>query len=370
MYRSKKGGLNLPDTFYDELKETLQGVLIARKASVDSFLETVRGYIHRKKLEQNISHFKALIVNLLEILARLKINQIAIRDLKPDNVFVVSISPQSLPDPTSSNAYALGLIDFETSVNLGPRKPSEIKQPKLAGTPYYATPASIFENRFLIPVYQNLPFVYRLQDWYSTMAMVYEIVVGEHLFEETGRMLPKIVQIKQRNLKAGIHPNKIYTHVSRLFWKTAEAEFKQKVAEHRKYLDTIRPVLPGMVADMLADDSRMCIEMVKKTIDKRISTQQMFDGSESRNILYKASSAGIRKYRRKWAINQGKAPAGGKVRIRIVRFLEQLESDKSTLENLEGMHASLSRKPLKRSVSELLEVMFQLISGYLGQIPG
>ena len=366
----EKGGLNLPEPFYDELQKTLQGVLIARKASVDSFLETVRGYIHRKKLEQNISHFKALIINLLEILARLKNNQIAIRDLKPDNVFVVSITPQSLPDPASSNAYALGLIDFETSVNLDQREKSEIKQPKLAGTPYYATPASIFENRILIPVYQNLPLVYRLQDWYSTMAMLYEIVVGERLFEETGRMLPKIVQIKQKNLKAGIHPNKIYAHVSRLFWKTAEAEFRQKLEEHRNYLDTIRLVLPEMVANMLLDESRMCIDLVKKAIDKRIGTQRMFDGSESRNILYKASSAGIRKYRRKWAVNHGKVTSDGKVRNKIILFLEQLESDKTRLENLERLQNSLTQKPLKRSVSDLLESMFLLVSGCLGRIPG
>lgn len=365
----EKGGLNLPDTFYDELQERLQEVFISRKAAVDSFLETVRLYIHRKKLEQNISHFKGLIINLLEILARLKKHQVAIRDLKPENVFVVSISPQSLPDPASSNAYPLGLIDFETSVNLDPRQPSGIKQPMLAGTPYYATPASIFENRILIMVYQNLPLVYRLQDWYSTMAMLYEIVVGERLFEETGRMLPKIVQIKQKNLGAGIHPHRIYTHVSRLFWETAEAEFRQKVDEHRQYLDTIRPVLPGTVADMLVDESRMCIDLVKKAIEKRIGTQRMFDGSESRNILYKASSAGIRRYRRKWTLNHGEAPAGGKVRKRIIRFLKQLESEKATLENLERTLDSLTHMPLKRSVGDLLEIMFQLVSGCLVRIP-
>ena len=63
----------------------------------------------------------------------LKAKGIAIRDLKPDNIFVVGGDFLQ-----AANEFSLGLIDFETAVNFSV-KDDEISQPLLAGTPAYAT---------------------------------------------------------------------------------------------------------------------------------------------------------------------------------------------------------------------------------------
>ena len=118
---------------------------------------------------------------------------------------------------------------------------------------------------------------------------------------------------------------------------------------------------------MFLEEAKLCRDRIETIIRKGIDAQRLFDGRASREYLCGASTDGIKRYRLKWEQGRNVASVKEVVRTRIIRLLEQLEFDKMVLENLEKMQAPLASKPLKLSVFELLEVMFQLISGCLGR---
>ena len=110
------------------------------------------------------------------MLFHLKKKHTAIRDLKPDNMFLAGNSDNPDFFLTSPEQYKPGLIDLETSVNLG--ETETLQQPILAGTPHYATPSHIFENHVLKEVFNDLPRTLYLQDWFAAVGIIYTVVTG------------------------------------------------------------------------------------------------------------------------------------------------------------------------------------------------
>ncbi|MCK7507684.1 MAG: hypothetical protein MZV70_28985 [Desulfobacterales bacterium] len=109
-------------------------------------LGAIRSFAGACRLEQNRQIIAGIVTNLLDLLAWLSAKQVAMRDLKPDNLLVAG-DPQNYPAFLRSAAdYSLGFIDVETAVYFGKAEENKIKQPLLGGTPYYATPSHLFPN--------------------------------------------------------------------------------------------------------------------------------------------------------------------------------------------------------------------------------
>jgi len=363
----EKGGLNFPDLFFDELRAALKNVLNTHGKALHSFRKTIRAYLRNKQQGQNAKHLEGLITGLLELLTRLNTAQVAIRDLKPENIFLVSQSEQSSAVRAWENEYRLGLIDFETAVNLNPVQSTALSQPMLAGTPYYSTPAHIFENTILKNLYPDVKRILHMQDWYAVMAMLFEVVVGRRLFIKTGRTVPIIIRVKQEKTGVGVPPAKIYTLTSRFFWKTAREEFRQNVAARGKFLKVIRPGYTENTAKMLLDEARLSRKQIITVIRDRIDTQRQFISPADRQFLERASAIGTKGYRFKWLNSPEAATMAPAVQARIIHFLKQVESDKARLDNLQKAEDFLKPKPLKLSVLKLLEIMFEIISGSMSR---
>ena len=72
---------------------------------------------------------KYFFLNMLDLLAWLKIKKVAIRDLKPDNLLVAG-DPARFPEfLESASQYSIGLIDVETAVSYETAGEQEIDQP-------------------------------------------------------------------------------------------------------------------------------------------------------------------------------------------------------------------------------------------------
>lgn len=180
--------------FTDKLNELLKKIIIKNIDIVQSYRKTIKLHIYNTKFKQIKSWIEGLITNLVSLLAILRQRGIAIRDLKPDNVFVVgdlSINPHLLSSPEE---YSIGLIDFETSVNLRPEPGQKIAQPMLAGTPSYATPSHLFKNELLSQVYEDIARILHIQDWQAVNSMIFNVITGNRLTNETGRLIPGIAR--------------------------------------------------------------------------------------------------------------------------------------------------------------------------------
>jgi serine/threonine protein kinase len=175
---------------------------------------------------------------MIELLAWLFFKNVAIRDLKPDNMLVAG-DPSKYPQfLSSSNNFELGLIDVEIAVFMGAKNHS-IDQPKLGWTPFYATPSHMFVNKVLTILFDDIGDILKLQDWYAIVAMIYQAIIGEKLFESTAGVLVSLAKELPRYFA---DPDKMTVFAKKSsvkFWRNATYEFELKLKENEALLRAV-----------------------------------------------------------------------------------------------------------------------------------
>ena len=135
-----------------------------KKADINNFKKIVADYIRQQHFEASRPRFAGIINRILDLLYHLKIKNIAIRDLKPDNMLLISKQKNDAHLLSRPSEYSLGLIDLETAFDLSDRK-NGFKHPMLAGTACYATPSHIFEKSVLKIFFNDVSSILTIQDW-------------------------------------------------------------------------------------------------------------------------------------------------------------------------------------------------------------
>jgi serine/threonine protein kinase len=187
---------NLPPGFVQDQNRVGKEVLLRQKKDITAFINLIKSDIRKTAENRNREIAGGIIRNLVKLMYCLKRKRAAIRDMKPDNMFLVG----DTDDPdfliASADQYSLGLIDLETSVSV--EETEILQQPILAGTPSFATPSHLFENAVLMRVFQDVPRTFYLQDWFAAIGLIYHVVTGTTLFEKTGKLLPEVVRVRSK----------------------------------------------------------------------------------------------------------------------------------------------------------------------------
>jgi len=353
----EKSQENLSDIFIQNLNALLDDFVHQNTPLLSQYRHIVETHVHRKLFNQNISQLSGLAANILKLLAGLRKKGIAIRDLKPDNVFIVgdlSASPLFLAKP---DKYSIGLIDFETSVSLK----GTIDQPLLGGTPSYATPSHLFKNDVLLEVFGNLPHILHLQDWHAIVVMMYKTIIGERLFEQTNKLIPEIIRAAKKAAKNGESLTEVFKQGSGIFWKEAQKEFEERLTEHEEMLKAVKIPLPDEAREMLK------IEILEERADiaaimrQRIQSQKLFTSPKSREDLMKATYSVIAKVVSNWIRGVGVPSASPEIRARVIRFLRGLEDLKLKSEQKLSLIKALEHENAALSSHTLSEVMFNVV---------
>ncbi len=227
---------DLPDNFLSEVKILLQKLTSTEAELIATYRRLAKEYAQSRLFKRNKSKIEGIATNLLVLLDWLGENSVAMRDLKPDNLLVAG-DPENYPlFLSSAEDYSIGLIDLETAVDYNPPKNNPTEQPQLGGTPAYATPSHFFQNEILYALYQDLPLVLNMQDWYATTAIIYEAVTGRRLFGHTARQISELVRNLQQSIEKGRSLLDTYQQVSRTFWQSAVVEFKMKIKGDDRWL--------------------------------------------------------------------------------------------------------------------------------------
>lgn len=295
---------DLPEGLPEKLHELTDTLIAENRQSLDNLYKTVHARIQHKNFQTNRLRIKGLTVSVLELLYRLNQQQVAIRDLKPDNMYIdrqLDAAEHILADPTT---YGLGLIDLETAVgfNKGEKPP----QPLLAGTPPFATPSHVFPNPILRRLYpETLERIFYLQDWYAAVAIIFHIINGRVLFAKTGRLMPEIIRARRN---AGKDPDRLlrmYTNVSGKFWKTAIAEFIEKIKRYQTRTESVEISFPHHLKTFLAGSAYEEKHQLEADIRSRINRHSFLD--RRRDEILKASPRTLQKSIRE-KILQGRRP--------------------------------------------------------------
>ncbi len=217
-----------PDKFIIELNRLLKKSMQNNSTVVDVYRKIIKDYIYRSSFEQNKPQLEAVTANLLDILAWFREKRVSMRDLKPDNLFVAGDPARYPLFLKSAQEFSIGIIDVETAVDFEKSRYKKIKQPMLGGTPFYATPSHFIKNDVLIYKFKNLGKILHLQDWHATLILIYKVITGDLLFEQTARLFSEIRNLMVNANKPGGHQTDVFEEASRIFWHSAVSEFQGK----------------------------------------------------------------------------------------------------------------------------------------------
>lgn len=343
------------------LNEVIHQVMVKNQDVIDSYRATIRDYIRTVKFSQNKAKMAGIVTNITELIACLHQKGLSIRDLKPDNLFVVG-SPELNPFLfNSADSYSLGLIDFETAVLIKPKNYKQIEQPLRAGTPSYATPSHMFKNDILIEIFGDLPRILHLQDWYAAVGIIFNIVTGETLFEQTRKWLSKIKEITKNAIEAKKPPAFIVETSSKHFWGAAQNEFNKKTEANKNSLRSVEVALSDTFSGLVSKELEQVNVKLMRTLQKRIISQVIFNGDKNRQNLIKSSYNDIYRYRIKWEQGNNIPKTPPKTQEEIVRLLKDLEHLKALQRENELFIDIFTKIPVKIKVLDLMQTMFHVV---------
>lgn len=360
MYVSEKevreGESNVPPGFVPDLNELLKTVLEENKKYIGAYKKAIWKYIRKTVFFRYKPKISGIVTNIIDLLASLKERGVSIRDLKPDNLFVVG-------DPNlSAEECSLGLIDFETSVKFKPDKPGEaIEQPVLAGTPSYCTPSHLFKNDLLKSLFGNLPRNLYLQDWHAAVAMIYYVVTGYPLFEHTKKVLSKISAAARNALKKKHPMTGVFKKGSQIFWSRAVAEFYEKLNEHEDIIRSVEVFIPENTQEIFLQEIVAEKNNTADAMQHYVMSQSVFSSEKNRKNLIESCLGDIRQYRQKWEKKENFPETAPKVREKVIRVLRELEAFKQEAELQEQWMDLLTQSSPKLSAYDLLELMFHIV---------
>lgn len=349
-----------------ELASAIQSIFKRRfekyGRAVEGYLAAIRSFVQRLSLEQNRLPISGIITNLLDLLGWLSEKKVAMRDLKPDNILVAG-DTQNYPAFLRSAAdYSLGFIDVETAVYFGKTEEGHIRQPLLGGTPYYATPSHLFPNSALAGCFGDTARILHFQDWQAVLVMIYKAVTGELLFDRTALRFAdtKTRAVAAMRQKEPLEP--LLEEASRLFWRSAAAEFrtKMKAAEHD--LIGVDAEIPDRAKSLFVRVLKHDIAFILRSVQRLTESQSWFSTPGSREQLLKASSSRIGQIMEdlKAKSQTGKAPADS-VQAGL-RFLKGISTLKALAERKAQVAAALESKGSSRmSAFDILILMFNSV---------
>jgi serine/threonine protein kinase len=311
--------------------------------------------------EQNSAQMSAISVNLLDILAWFGQKRVSMRDLKPDNLFVAGDPARYPLFLRSAQEFSLGIIDVETAVDFEKSKYAKTKQPLLGGTPFYATPSHFIRNEVLSIKYDNLGKILHLQDWYANLVMIYKVITGELLFDQTAKLFGDLRNMLISANKPQNFRRSILEDASRRFWHNAAAEFQVKMDEKEKSLRAIEMVLPEtvnyMFGKVLAKERKSLALAIKECVD----SQTIFENEQIRRQLMQSSYAKTCKFMADLENKTGRSPDSDRPRTEAITFLRHLADLKALFGQHVYMQKKISHPEPKVSSYDILTFMFNVV---------
>jgi len=363
------GGQTVPEDekgvskiFILDVNGLLRKVFKAYQESVDAYRLAIKEFIGKTSFSQHRAQIISMLSNLLELLAWLGEKRVAMRDLKPDNLLVAG-DPANYPNfLNSANEFEIGLIDVETAVIFEAPAKGSIEQPMLAGTPLYATPSHLFTNDVLSEAFGDLPTVLHYQDWQAVVAMIFNIITGEPLFNQTARLLPTIRNAMQNAIGKADGMKTVLKDVSRLFWQSAEDEFKLKMKQKAEVLKEAEIPLPQNAIEMIRNHTSHQIEEIDKMIHKMVDSQEIFTNENIRKQLVNSSYDKIEQFKKKIENQESSLVTQLADKEQTIKLLEGISQLKLQREDVVRMKDSLSFPKVSFSAGTLMEFMFGVVS--------
>jgi serine/threonine protein kinase len=350
-----------PAVFVSQLNLLLKNVMQQESEVIEVYRRIIREYVYLSCFEQNSAQMRAISVNLLDMLAWLRQKRVSMRDLKPDNLFVAGDTNRYPLFLRSDKEFSLGIIDVETAVDFEKSKYTKTKQPLLGGTPFYATLSNFIRNEVLVIEFGNLGKILHLQDWYATLVMIYKVVTGDLMFEQTAKLFGDLRDMMIDSNKPENFESGIFEEASRVFWQNALGEFQARMHEKERSLKAIELMLPDSVKYMFGKVLTKERKSLALAIKECVESQNIFAKQQIREQLMSSSYAKTCQFREDLENNAERDQNSDRRRTEAITFLHQLADLKSLLGHHIYMIKRLSNPHAPIPVYDILTFMFNVV---------
>jgi serine/threonine protein kinase len=245
---------HISDDFLKELNFTILKLKSQYPGVFQDYIKTIKAYVKRETFLQSRIQISGIVTGILRLLALLKEKKVAIRDLKPDNIFIAENSTEFLTSSGQEKHLLLGLIDLETAIGIDITKIKKLEQPLPGGTPSYATPSNFVPNELLEELFKDVVRILHLQDWQASICMIYQAVIGQSLFENSKNQLYELVKSIPKTQEEKEKFVAKFKERNHLFWISAQNEFIKRITEKENNLKEIEVVVPYEACEMFLEE--------------------------------------------------------------------------------------------------------------------
>jgi serine/threonine protein kinase len=359
------GKEDLPDDLIGKVNALLRKVVKNHQGEVNRYRIGVNAYIRDLHFSRHRSQLEGLSTNTLDLLEWLGSHDLALRDLKPENLFVAG-NPDEYPLFLGNPAkFTIGLIDVETAVVINHKDKSKTPQPQLAGTPLYATPSHLFSNTLLDTVYDDFLSIFHLQDWYATIAIIYKIITGENLFINTAGAFPEIIRRLKKLDPTAPSLDTDIGQINQIFWNSAAAELKDAIQKHLSLFLQVEVAVPQPFVPIIIKALHRDADRLNLDIKAIIEEQNMFTSPEKCNFLKRASAEKIGQMKNRLVQDIQRTTGKDDQKDKLLKLLDCLVQQKAHLQRKLEAAAALKAAQSPISADQLLEAMFQHVYSHM-----
>ena len=342
------------------IKDGLSSIFKSNQKNVDDLIHLLKTQQKTKAFSKSRQQIENIASNMLELLCLLKEKHLALRDLKPDNLFL-NADPDTYPGFLKNRrAFSIGVIDIETAVSLKPTRDGTIAQPLLGGTPLYATPLHLLKNRTISTNFGSLADALHLQDWFATMAIIFKAVAGINLFPRAARSFPGILKILKSSRNRTDPDEATVKAMSQKFWSAAATDIKAHLSAFSDVLNQLTVSVPEAMAPSIKQELEREKALIHLAIRKHVSLSPLLKSEKNKVFLLEASCDSLAKQVARWE-NHAQLPEDHRqVAPQMVAFLNNLNRMKQGEAEKRRAVAAFATAPHNVSAHSLLEAMFQI----------
>lgn len=360
------GGMSNIDTddfnerFSSQLKKLAASIEASGKQTIDVLNRMVKKKQKTELFLKNKKQVGNIVTHMMDLLVILRKKGMALRDLKPDNLFIAA-DPDKYPGILKTPAhFSIGVIDVETAVVFRKKPGGVPDQPMLGGTPLYATPFHIIPREGLLTLSDDIAWLLHLQDWYAVIAIIYKTVTGRNLFFKAAGTFPKMIKQIKSSSRSSMPGKEDIKKISAFFWKNAVSDFKQGMAGNAYLLKQIIAMVPKEISQLLLPELNRELMVIKGAIFKYVSTSPFSKTEKNRDYLRKASEETILRLAAKWENHAELPQKHHEIAPDMTAFLKNLYRLKQGEAEVLSAIARLKQPQPEIRVYSLMESMFQI----------
>jgi serine/threonine protein kinase len=356
-----RGNKGVGEPLLTQIEDGFSTVFKANQKNIDDLIQLFKTQLETEAFKKSRQQIENLASNTLQLLCLLKEKRIALRDLKPDNLFL-DADPGNYPAFLQNrDSFSIGVIDVETAATLTPTREGTFEQPLLGGTPLYATPLHLLKNRSISAHFGSLTDALFFEDWFATIAIIFKAITGKNLFPRAARSFPGILKILKSSRTKSDPDEATVKAMSQKFWSAAATDIKTHLSSSASVLNQLTLMVPEAMAPSIQAELEREIKYIQLAIRKHVALSPLLKSEKNKAFLLEASSDAIIKQVARWENTAHLPEAHRPLAPQMVAFLNNLIRLKQGESEKRRAISAFTAPPHRVSAYSLLEAMFQIV---------